>query len=219
MREDRLRQEAGGPLTGGRVGAVAAVRGEGAGEPGVDVGLHAQSGAAGELVADGFVALAGLGLLQCAQLARRLELVGAGRDPLRLAYGGVPFGGGRGLRGELGLDDVVGVRVVHGARRGSSEELVGALPLGQFRRRRSSAARSSCREACLASNRTSWRARATAAASMPFARRRTTRGASGAPGRPGSGHRRPRLCVREGAWALRRPECGSVSRSRPASPA
>ncbi|WTO33018.1 hypothetical protein OG399_44840 [Streptomyces achromogenes] len=61
-------------------------------------------GTAGELLSDGFVALARRGLLQHAQLAQRLELVGAGRDPLRLAYGGFPFGGGRGLRGELGLD-------------------------------------------------------------------------------------------------------------------
>ncbi|MEU2437351.1 hypothetical protein ABZ595_14290 [Streptomyces rubradiris] len=125
VRADQLRQEADGRLTGGRVGAVAAVRGQGADEPGVDVGPHAQSGAAGELVADGFVALAGLGLLQRAQVVQRLELVGAGCDPLCLACGG-----GRGLRGELGLEDVVDVREVHGARRSSSEELVDALPLG-----------------------------------------------------------------------------------------
>ncbi|MFI8829245.1 hypothetical protein [Streptomyces sp. NPDC053431] len=112
MREDRLRQEAGGGLAGGRVGVVAALRGQGVGEPGVDVGLDVRPGAAGELVADGFVAFAGFGLLQRAELAQRLELIGAGGDPLRLAYGGLPFGGGRGLGGELGLDDVVGVRVV-----------------------------------------------------------------------------------------------------------
>ncbi|MER5312438.1 hypothetical protein ABT034_32210 [Streptomyces sp. NPDC002773] len=45
------------------------------------------------------------------ELAQRLELVGAGRDPLRLAYGGLAYGGlaygglavggGRGFGGEL----------------------------------------------------------------------------------------------------------------------
>ncbi|MEV6809996.1 hypothetical protein [Streptomyces sp. NPDC051132] len=57
----------------------------GCSEPGVDVGLDVPPGAAGELVADGFVVLAALGLLQRAQLAWCLELVGLGRDPLRLA--------------------------------------------------------------------------------------------------------------------------------------
>ncbi|MFE9360558.1 hypothetical protein [Streptomyces olivaceoviridis] len=93
-----MRQEAGG----GRVGVVPKVCGQGVGEPGVDVGLDVRPGAAGELVADGFVVFARLGLLRRAQLARRLELVGAGLDPMGLAYGGFPFGGGRGFGSELG---------------------------------------------------------------------------------------------------------------------
>ncbi|MEV5012488.1 hypothetical protein [Streptomyces sp. NPDC055692] len=51
------------------------------GEPGVDVGLDVPAGAAVEFVAYGFVTVAGLGLLQRAQLAQRPELIGAGRDP------------------------------------------------------------------------------------------------------------------------------------------
>ncbi|MFJ7062595.1 hypothetical protein ACIQVA_33700 [Streptomyces microflavus] len=43
--------------------------GQGAGEPGVDVVLDVAVGAAGELVAYGFVALPGFGLLQGAELA------------------------------------------------------------------------------------------------------------------------------------------------------
>ncbi|MGI5485023.1 hypothetical protein [Streptomyces lavendofoliae] len=39
VREDGLRQEAGGGLACGRVGVVPGVRGQGAGKPGVDVGL------------------------------------------------------------------------------------------------------------------------------------------------------------------------------------
>lgn len=105
-----------------------AVRGEGAGEPGVDVGLHVRPGAAGELVADRFVAVAGLGLIQGAEVAQRLELVGAGRDPHRFPQLGFPRGGG-----ELGLDDVVGVRVVDGARHRVGEQLVEALPLRELR--------------------------------------------------------------------------------------
>jgi len=75
--EDGLWQEAGGRLVCGRVGVVPAVCVQGAGDPGVDVGLDVSPGAAGELVTDGFVALAGLGLLQRARLAQRLELIGA----------------------------------------------------------------------------------------------------------------------------------------------
>ncbi|MFD9360148.1 hypothetical protein [Streptomyces sp. NPDC060031] len=89
---------------GGRVGVVAPVGGEGAGEPGVDVRLYVRPGAAGELVADRFVAFPGFGLLQRAQLAQRLELVGAGRDPGGFAQVRFP-GGGRGIGGELGLND------------------------------------------------------------------------------------------------------------------
>ncbi|WP_318205743.1 hypothetical protein [Streptomyces sp. SCL15-4] len=48
-----------------------AVRGQGVGEPGVDVGLDVRPGMAGELVTDGFVAFALLGLLGRAQLAQR----------------------------------------------------------------------------------------------------------------------------------------------------
>ncbi|MER6075121.1 hypothetical protein ABT187_41255 [Streptomyces sp. NPDC001817] len=46
-----------------------------------------------------------------------MELVGAGLDPLRPAYGGLPFGGSRGFGGELGLDVVVGVRAYTVIRR------------------------------------------------------------------------------------------------------
>ncbi|MFD7621877.1 hypothetical protein [Streptomyces sp. NPDC059802] len=103
-------------------------------EPGVDVGLDIPAGSPGELVAHGFVPVAGLGLLQGAELAQRLGLVGAGGDPLRLAYGGLAVGGGRGVGGELGLDGVVGVRGVDGARRRGGEQLVDALPLRELRR-------------------------------------------------------------------------------------
>lgn len=83
--EDRWGEKAGGGFAGGRVAVVPAVYGQGAGEPGVDVGLDVAAGAAGELVAYGLVALSGLGLVQGAELAQRLELVGAGRDPHRFA--------------------------------------------------------------------------------------------------------------------------------------
>ncbi|MGW5098239.1 hypothetical protein ACWEQ1_34360 [Streptomyces nodosus] len=69
VREDRRREEAGGFLTGGRVAVVPEVRGQGVREPGVDVGLDVSAGSPGEFVPDGFVAGAGLGLLQRAQLA------------------------------------------------------------------------------------------------------------------------------------------------------
>ncbi|MER0443169.1 hypothetical protein ABR738_01015 [Streptomyces sp. Edi4] len=71
---------------------------------GVDVALDVAAGSPGEFVPDGFVAVAGLGLLQRAELAQRLELVGAGRDPHRFAQLGFPDGGGRGVGGELGRD-------------------------------------------------------------------------------------------------------------------
>ncbi|MGW0825277.1 hypothetical protein [Streptomyces sp. NPDC002845] len=116
MREQRWRQEAGCCRAGGRVGVVPEVRGQGVGEPGVDVGLDVPARAAGEYVPDGFVVLAGLGLFQRAQLAQRLELIGAGRDPVGFVQPGFAGGGGRGFGGELGLDDGIGVRVVHGAR-------------------------------------------------------------------------------------------------------
>jgi hypothetical protein len=66
------------------------VCGEGVREPRVDVGLDVRPGPAGEFVADGFVALARLGLLQRAQLAQRLELIRAGRDPGRFTQLGFP---------------------------------------------------------------------------------------------------------------------------------
>lgn len=110
------------------------VRGQRVGEPGVDVVRHVATGSPGEFVAYGFVPVAGLGLLQRAHLAQRLELIGAGRDPCGLAVLGFP-GGGRGFGGELGLDDVVGVRAVDGARRRVGEQLRDALPLREFRGR------------------------------------------------------------------------------------
>ncbi|WRZ95579.1 hypothetical protein OHB54_45205 [Streptomyces sp. NBC_01007] len=55
-------------------------------------GIEVRPGAAGEFVPYGCVALAGLGLLQCAELAQRLELIGAGRDPGGFAQLGFPDG-------------------------------------------------------------------------------------------------------------------------------
>ncbi|MFD4949866.1 hypothetical protein ACFWNT_47220, partial [Streptomyces sp. NPDC058409] len=74
----------------GRVAVVPEVRGQGVGEPGVDVALDVPARAAGEFVADRFVALVRLGLLQRAQLAQRLELIGTGRDPGCFAQLGFP---------------------------------------------------------------------------------------------------------------------------------
>ncbi|MEU2718586.1 hypothetical protein [Streptomyces sp. NPDC007205] len=72
-------------------------------------------------------------MFQRAQLAQRLELIGAGHDPGGFAQLGFACGGGRGFGGELGMDDVVGVRVVDGARRRVGEQLVDALPLRELR--------------------------------------------------------------------------------------
>ncbi|MFC8016115.1 hypothetical protein ACFUR9_38825, partial [Streptomyces cinereoruber] len=130
--EDRRRQEVGGGFTGGGVAVVPAVRGQGAGEPGVDVDLDVPAGSPGQLVTGGFVPVAGLGLLQRAELVQRLELADAGRDPGGFAQLGLA-GGGRGFGGELSLDDVVGVRVVDGAHRSGGEQLVQALPLRELR--------------------------------------------------------------------------------------
>lgn len=118
VREDRRGEKA-----GGGVAVVPEVRGQGVGEPGVDVGLDVPAGSPGQLVTGGFVALAGIGLLQ------GVELVGAGRDPGGFAQLGLA--GGRGFGGELGLDD--GVRGVDGARRRGGEQLVQALPLRELR--------------------------------------------------------------------------------------
>ncbi len=167
-----MRQEAGGGLAGGRVRVVAAVRGQGLGEPGVDIGLDVPARPAGEFVLGGFVALAGLGLLQRAELAQRLELIGAGRDPGGFAQLGLPCGGGRGFGGELGLDDVVGVRVVDGARGRGGEQLVDALPLREFRPAAGVVGQVLVPGVLARIKRASSRAPATAAASMPFARRR-----------------------------------------------
>ncbi|WP_234360846.1 hypothetical protein, partial [Streptomyces europaeiscabiei] len=71
------RQQIGGGRADGRIGVVPEVRGQAVGEPGVDVLLHVRAGPPGEFVPGGFVALAGLGLLQRAELAQRLELIGA----------------------------------------------------------------------------------------------------------------------------------------------
>lgn len=57
VREDRRGEQAGGFLPGRRITVVPEVRGQGAGAPGVDVVLDVPAGAAGELVAYGFVAL------------------------------------------------------------------------------------------------------------------------------------------------------------------
>ncbi|MCX4734634.1 hypothetical protein [Streptomyces sp. NBC_01363] len=60
--------------------------------------------------------------------------IGADSGPGGFAQLGFAFGGGRGVGGELGLDDVVGVRVVDGARDGVGEQLGQALPLRELRR-------------------------------------------------------------------------------------
>ncbi|MEH0580273.1 hypothetical protein QBA54_38800 [Streptomyces sp. B21-108] len=64
VREDRRGEKAGGGLACCRVAVVPEVRGDGVGEPGVDVGLDVPARTAGEFVAYGFVPVAGLGLLQ-----------------------------------------------------------------------------------------------------------------------------------------------------------
>lgn len=89
--------------------------------------------AAGEFVPYDFVALAGFGLLHRAQLAQRLELIGAGCDPGGFARLGFPGGGGRSFGGELLLNDGVGAGVVDGARGAVGEQLVDALPLRELR--------------------------------------------------------------------------------------
>ncbi|MFJ2172584.1 hypothetical protein ACIOHE_06650 [Streptomyces sp. NPDC087851] len=98
-----------GPLTGGQVEAVPEVRGRDATRTGVAVALDVPARAACESVAFGFVTVAGLGLLQRAQLAQRLKLIGGGGDPGGFAQLGFPHGGGRSFGGEAGLDDVGGV--------------------------------------------------------------------------------------------------------------
>lgn len=63
-----------------------------------------------------------------AELAQRLELVGAGGDALSLADGGLPFGRGRGFGGELGLDDVVrGASGLRAVRRGGQGVVIAGL--------------------------------------------------------------------------------------------
>ncbi|MGW5664034.1 hypothetical protein ACWEWG_28815 [Streptomyces sp. NPDC003758] len=133
-------------------------RGQGVGEPGIDVGLNVPARAAGEFVPGGFVTLAGTGLLQRAELAQRLELIGAGSDPGGFAQLSPPGGGGRGFGGELGPDDVVGVRVVDSARRRVGEQLVDALHSASSARPRVSSARCSRRESRRASNQASSKA-------------------------------------------------------------
>ncbi|MEU8949704.1 hypothetical protein [Streptomyces sp. NPDC048489] len=134
VRENRRGEEVGGFLAGGRVAVVPEVRGEGVGEPAVDVGLDVTAGSPGEFVPDGFVAGAGLGLLQRAELAQRLDLIGTGRDPCGFAQFSPAGGGGRGVGGEFGPFDVVGVRVVDGARDGVGEQLREVLLLRELRR-------------------------------------------------------------------------------------
>ncbi|MGW7610098.1 hypothetical protein ACWGKW_23020 [Streptomyces sp. NPDC054766] len=67
-------------------------------------GIEVRPGAAGEFVPYGCVALAGLGLLQCAEFAQCLELIGAGRDPGGFARLGFPDGCGWGCRGGCGCE-------------------------------------------------------------------------------------------------------------------
>lgn len=173
--EQMHRQQSGGGRAGGGIRVVPEVRGQGVGEPGVDVLLYVRAGSPGEFVPGGFVAFAGFGLFQGAECAQRLELIGPGGDPLGFAQFGFP-GGGRGFGGELLLDDAVGVRVVDGVRGRVGEQLVDALP---FRELRPAAfvvgqvlvprVLPRVEPGVLEGLRT------TATASMPLARRRTTR--------------------------------------------
>ena len=89
VREDGQRQEAGPSLARGRGGVVPAPRGRARASQ-ATTSAWTYDAPVGELVPDGFVTLAGLGLLQRAQLARHVEVVGADGDPIRLAYGGLP---------------------------------------------------------------------------------------------------------------------------------
>ncbi|MFF4715093.1 hypothetical protein ACFY2V_27380 [Streptomyces eurythermus] len=131
------------------MGVAAAVRGQGAGEPGVDVGLDVRPGAAGELVADCFVALAGLGVFQRAWLAQRLVLFGAGHDPLpsRTAASCSVAAVASVASSAWTTSSVSGSYTVPGAAASSWSIRSHAASSA---RRRSSAARSSCREACRA---------------------------------------------------------------------
>jgi hypothetical protein len=69
-----------------------------------------------------------------AELAQRLELIGAGPDPGGFAQLGSPGGRDRGVGRELRLDDVVGVLAVGGVRSRCGEQLIDAFPLREFRR-------------------------------------------------------------------------------------
>lgn len=80
--EQRRRQKVGRGLAGGRVAVVPEVRGQGVGEPGVDVGLDVPAGSPGEFVADGFVAV---GLARSGSGCRARAAPGARRRGRRSA--------------------------------------------------------------------------------------------------------------------------------------
>ncbi|WP_329331830.1 hypothetical protein OIU91_40765 [Streptomyces sp. NBC_01456] len=132
MGEQRRRQEAGGGFLRARVAVVPEVRGEGCASHPSTSAWGVPAPAAGEFVPDGFVALSGLGLLQRAPIAQRLELIGAGGHALRFPCGGFVACGGCDVGGALVLDRSVGGRVVDAA--GLGEQPDDALPLGEFGR-------------------------------------------------------------------------------------
>jgi hypothetical protein len=117
--EHLVRQEVGSGLAGG----------QGVREPGVDVALNVMAGTAGQQVPHRFVTLPGFGQRQGAELAQRLELIGAGLGPGLLAQAGFARGVGRQVRPR----DVVRVPVIDGARPGCGEQLVDAFPLRELR--------------------------------------------------------------------------------------
>ncbi|MFJ7241784.1 hypothetical protein ACIQWB_32285 [Streptomyces olivaceus] len=77
------------------------------GEPAVDVGLDVPADSPGEFVPDGFVPGMRLGLLQRAELAQRLDLIGTSRDPGGLVQFSLAGSGGHGDGSEFGPYGVV----------------------------------------------------------------------------------------------------------------
>ncbi|MER7322708.1 hypothetical protein [Streptomyces albidoflavus] len=135
----------------------------------------------------------------------------------------------RGFGREFGADDVVGVRVVDGARRRGGEQLVDALPLRELRRAADVVGQvlvpgilPSVEPGVLEGGRDGVDVHALRpspydAAADPgqvdrLAGRGDARGewtAGGAPGRPGRGHRRPQFVVRIRERVAVRALCGS----------
>ncbi len=174
MGEDGRRQEVGGCFAGDLFRVVPATCGQGVREPGVDVALYVRPGAAGEPVADGFVALPRFGLLQGAELAERLELVGSGRDP------------GRGARCSASRSLAAAASAASSARTTTSPSgaYTSVVPASSAAIRshsasspgpRTSVADASRREVCRRTTRVSSSAARASVCVMPLMRRRTER--------------------------------------------